>query len=194
MKLNKKELRRLIIQEINKMEEDALRSQFDDRHRQAYHQSKAHHNKSCQECGYSMYEEDSVCEQCGSMNEKHHHHDEKSSCDEHGHIFENGACSECGIMEEAILNEGGCGCDTTKKRSVLPFGGFSNLDDTHRHDNNYMAKPSLYKVAKYATKLLEMIPDGHELDDWQRSKIAQISDDISEVYHSLDYDKFEGDL
>ena len=147
------------------MKEDSLRSQFDDRHRQAYHQSKSHHNKSCQECGYSMYEEDSVCEQCGTMYEK-----------------------------ETAINEGGCGCDTTEKRSVLPFGGFSNLDDAHRHDNNYMAKPSLYKVAKYATKLLEMIPDGHELDDWQRSKIAQISDDISEVYHSLDYDKFEGDL
>jgi hypothetical protein len=54
--------------------------------------------------------------------------------------------------------------------------------------NNYMAKPSLFKVAKYAQKLLQMIPDGYELDDWQRTKIAQISDDISEVYHSLDYD------
>ena len=50
------------------------------------------------------------------------------------------------------------------------------------------AKPDLYKVAKYAKKLLHMIPDGYELDDWQRHKIAQISDDISEVYHSLDYD------
>ena len=67
-------------------------------------------------------------------------------------------------------------------------------DDNHRKHNNYMAKPSLYKVAKYAQKLLHMIPDGYELDDWQRTKIAQLADDISEVYHSLDYDKFEGDL
>ena len=62
----------------------------------------------------------------------------------------------------------------------------------HKH-NNYMAKPDLYKVAKYAKKLLHMIPDGYELDDWQRHKIAQISDDISEVYHSLDYDFYEDD-
>lgn len=62
------------------------------------------------------------------------------------------------------------------------------LDDHKYQNNNYMAKPSLYKVAKYAQKLLQMIPDGYELDDWQRTKIAQISDDISEVYHSLDYD------
>ena len=47
------------------------------------------------------------------------------------------------------------------------------------------------KVAKYAKKLLQMIPDGYELDDWQRTKIAQISDDISEVYHSLDYDFYD---
>jgi len=66
-------------------------------------------------------------------------------------------------------------------------------DDNHRKHNNYMAKPSLYKVAKYAQKLLHMIPDGYELDDWQRTKIAQISDDISEVYHSLDYDFYDED-
>lgn len=61
--------------------------------------------------------------------------------------------------------------------------------DGHKYKHNdYMAKPSLYKVAKYSQKLLQMIPDGYELDDWQRTKIAQISDDISEVYHSLDYD------
>ena len=65
----------------------------------------------------------------------------------------------------------------------------AHKDDDHKYqNNNYMAKPSLYKVAKYAQKLLQMIPDGYELDDWQRTKIAQISDDISEVYHSLDYD------
>ena len=63
----------------------------------------------------------------------------------------------------------------------------------HKH-NNYMAKPSLYKVAIYSQKLLQMIPDGYELDDWQRTKIAQLSDDISEVYHSLDYDFYDDEI
>ena len=78
---------------------------------------------------------------------------------------------------------------------VLTHAGY-DVDATkgdHRSHNNYMAKPSLYKVAKYAQKLLHMIPDGYELDDWQRTKIAQISDDISEVYHSLDYDFYDED-
>tara|TARA_Y100000022_G_scaffold200755_1_gene218654 strand:+ start:5964 stop:6671 length:708 start_codon:yes stop_codon:yes gene_type:complete len=69
---------------------------------------------------------------------------------------------------------------------------FPRHGEVHKHKhNNYMAKPSLYKVAKYSQKLLQMIPDGYELDDWQRTKIAQISDDISEVYHSLDYDFYD---
>jgi|MDSZ01.3.fsa_nt_gb hypothetical protein len=181
MKLDRKVLRKLIIKEINKMKEDALRSQFDDQHRQQYQQSKIKKSRSCQECGYSMYEDESVCEQCGSMYE-----------------------------EESYLNEGGCGCGgssgvydgsdySTDTMGMIgdALGVLTHVDATkagHREHNNYMAKPSLYKVAKYAEKLLKMIPDGYELDDWQRTKIAQISDDMSEVYHSLDYDKFKGKL
>tara|TARA_R110002074_G_scaffold309494_7_gene480255 strand:- start:1112 stop:1672 length:561 start_codon:yes stop_codon:yes gene_type:complete len=186
MKLKRSTIRKLIIQEINKIKEDALKSGFDDPGRQDLYKS-TQNKRSCSECGSAMYENESVCEQCGNMYE-----------------------------ENTSLNEGDCGCGgNTKSPTVFPISDFSNLDDINiltpgeasgvgyeasnfdhsdRHDNNYMAKPSLYKVAKYATKLLEMIPDGHELDDWQRTKIAQISDDISEVYHSLDYDKFEGDL
>ena len=160
MKLKRSTIRKLVIQEINKMKEDSLRTGFDDHDRQSHYQSKVGKSRSCDECGSSMYEGESVCEQCGSM------------------------------YEVSSLNEGDCGCGTSKKDSMISIGDFSNK----KHHNNYMAKPSLYKVAKYAQKLLEMIPDGYELDDWQRTKIAQISDDISEVYHSLDYDKFEGDL
>lgn len=177
MKLNRNALRNIIIQEMNDMKEDSLRRHYDDKDREAYRKQK-----TCSECGSAMYESESVCEACGSMYEK-----------------------------KASLNEGGCGCGSSDDGSdysidtmgmvgdalgVLTHTGY-DVDATkggHRNHNNYMAKPSLYKVAKYAKKLLQMIPDGYELDDWQRTKIAQISDDISEVYHSLDYDKFEGDL
>ena len=39
-----------------------------------------------------------------------------------------------------------------------------------------------------------MISDDLDLDDWMRSHISQASDDIGEVYHALDHDKFEGDI
>lgn len=185
MKIKRNDLRKLIMQEFNKIEEDSLRSQYDDKDRQSFYQSKMSSGKSCGECGSAMYEDDAVCEQCGSMYEE----EEQSN----------------------QLKEGNCGCSSKNDGTdysidsmgmigdalgVLTHAGY-DVDATkggHRNHNNYMAKPALYKVAKYAQKLLDMIPDGYELDDWQRTKIAQISDDISEVYHSLDYDKFEGDL
>ena len=129
---------------------------------------------------------DDVCEQCGGM------------------TYE-GECMEagCGGMSKKakMLEEGGCGCGGSSSSSdgtdysIDTMGMIGNVLGSMTHDshdkyshNNYMAKPSLYKVAKYSQKLLHMIPDGYELDDWQRHKIAQIADDISEVYHSLDYD------
>ena len=51
-----------------------------------------------------------------------------------------------------------------------------------------MAKPQLSKIARYAQKLHDMIEDGEALQDWQESKIAQMSQMIGDVYHSLDYD------
>ena len=134
-----------------------------------------------------------TCEQCGGMTYEDH-------CMEAG----------CGGMSKRakMLQEGDCGCGSSDDGSDYSIDSMSMIGDalgtlTHagyhvdatkenhkndKHHNNYMAKPDLYKVAKYAKKLLQMIPDGYELDDWQRHKIAQISDDISEVYHSLDYD------
>ena len=64
----------------------------------------------------------------------------------------------------------------------------------HDHGGAYMSKSQLYKIAKYAEKLYSMIPKGYDLEDWMRSKLSSIADDISEVYHALDHDKFEGDL
>tara|TARA_R100000657_G_C4679386_1_gene126943 strand:+ start:610 stop:1146 length:537 start_codon:yes stop_codon:yes gene_type:complete len=139
--------------------------------------------------------EGEMCEQCGSEE-----------------MYE-GECMECGYQGGMMLQEGNCGCSSAADDGtdysidtmgmirdalgVMTHSGYDantskvhHFDDKHHH-NNYMAKPALYKVAKYAQKLLHIIPDGYELDDWQRTKIAQISDDIGEVYHSLDYDFHE---
>ena len=52
-----------------------------------------------------------------------------------------------------------------------------------------MAKPQLEKIAEYSKKLHDMICHGEQLDDWMESHIAQMADDIAEVYHALSYDK-----
>lgn len=194
--LTNSKLRRMIMQELAKMVgEDALVAPGG---RDAYRdtgyrpQARSPHNLTLTKRSDS-YDDfgggDDVCEQCGGM------------------TYEK-ECMECGYMNKSarMLEEGGCGCggsssdgtDYSIDSMMSPVYGigatsmhidFPNHGGIQHHGhNNYMAKPSLYKVAKYAQKLLHMIPDGYELDDWQRHKIAQISDDISEVYHSLDYD------
>lgn len=156
---------------------------------------------TCEQCGGMAYEGECMESSCGTMEE---YVFEGKMCEQCGGSMYEGECMECGYMGE-MLNEGNCGCGTSYDGSdystdtmgmiggalgVLTHAGY-DVDAKkggHRSHNNYMAKPSLYKVAKYSQKLLQMIPDGYELDDWQRTKIAQIADDISEVYHSLDYD------
>ena len=68
-----------------------------------------------------------------------------------------------------------CGC-----------GSCPTCDDNDKHDS-YMAKPQLAKIARYAQKLHDMIEDGETLQDWQESKIAQMSQMIGDVYHSIEY-------
>lgn len=54
-----------------------------------------------------------------------------------------------------------------------------------------MARADLYKIAKYAIKLHDMLKSVSEeegLEGWQQSKITKAADYISSVYHNLDYD------
>ena len=51
-----------------------------------------------------------------------------------------------------------------------------------------MARSQLYKAAKYAIKLHEMLKSPVDLEAWQAAKITKASDYLSSVYHSLDYD------
>lgn len=62
-------------------------------------------------------------------------------------------------------------------------------DKKHYKSSSYMAKPQLEKIAEYAQKLHDMICDGEQLDDWMESHIAQMADDVAEVYHALSYSK-----
>ena len=59
-----------------------------------------------------------------------------------------------------------------------------------------MARADLYKIAKYAIKLHDMlktVSEAEGLQGWQQAKITKASDYISSVYHNLDYEtKFGG--
>lgn len=75
--------------------------------------------------------------------------------------------------------------------------GLADLAQRAEHDHEVqMARADLYKIAKYAIKLHDMLKNVSEaegLQGWQQSKITKASDYISSVYHNLDYDMKFGD-
>jgi hypothetical protein len=55
-----------------------------------------------------------------------------------------------------------------------------------------MARADLYKIAKYAIKLHDMLKNVSEaegIEGWQQAKITKAADYIGSVYHSLEYDQ-----
>lgn len=107
------------------------------------------------------------------------------------------ACSECGsvmVMQES------CGCAVAppptshvidmQMDQMCPSCGVSPCEcasEKHHSKGAYMFRSQLRKIEKYARELQAMIPEGYDLDDWMRSHISQASDDLSEVYHKMEY-------
>jgi len=74
--------------------------------------------------------------------------------------------------------------------------GLADLADMAERDHEVqMARSDLYKIAKYAIKLHEMMKNVSEaegIEGWQQAKITKAADYVSSVYHALDYDmKFD---
>tara|TARA_R110001583_G_scaffold173853_9_gene327943 strand:+ start:2929 stop:3432 length:504 start_codon:yes stop_codon:yes gene_type:complete len=165
-KINRKKLVQIIQEELSKaLEEDALVTPTATQNNM-YRKSP------------NIVKQPQKCSQCG-----------------HNIINLGDECSECGYVEskssEVLKEDCGCGsCDECGDDSVVLFKHHGGS----KHEGAYMAKSQLYKTANYAQKLYYIIPDNHNLQDWMRTKLAQISDDISEVYHALEHDLFEGDV
>ena len=77
----------------------------------------------------------------------------------------------------------------TKK---LKEGGLGDLAHAAERDHEVqMARADLYKIAKYAIKLHDMLKTVSEAEGiagWQQSKITKAADYIGSVYHAMDYD------
>jgi len=83
-----------------------------------------------------------------------------------------------------------------KMRSLGVNEGLADLADMAERDHEVqMARSDLYKIAKYAIKLHEMMKNVSEaegIEGWQQAKITKAADYLGSVYHALDYDtKFE---
>ena len=75
--------------------------------------------------------------------------------------------------------------------------GLGDLAQRAEQDHEVqMARADLYKIAKYAIQLHDMlkgVSEAEGLEGWQQAKITKAADYIGSVYHNLDYDmKFAG--
>jgi hypothetical protein len=77
-----------------------------------------------------------------------------------------------------------------KKKTVKE--GLGDLASAAERDHEVqMARADLYKLAKYAIKLHDMlktVSEAEGIEGWQQAKITKAADYISSVYHALDYD------
>ena len=70
--------------------------------------------------------------------------------------------------------------------------GLGELADIAERDHEVqMARADLYKLAKYAIKLHDMlkgVSEAEGLEGWVQSKITKSADMIGSVYHHMDYE------
>lgn len=70
--------------------------------------------------------------------------------------------------------------------------GLGELADVAERDHEVqMARADLYKIAKYAIKLHDMlktVSEAEGIEGWQQSKITKAADYMGSVFHALDYD------
>ena len=50
-----------------------------------------------------------------------------------------------------------------------------------------MARADLYRGAKNAMKLFQMVQDGQQLEGWVQAKITKAADYLDSVYHYMEY-------
>jgi hypothetical protein len=75
---------------------------------------------------------------------------------------------------------------------TIKESGLGDLAHAAERDHEVqMARADLYKLAKYAIKLHDMlktVSEAEGIEGWKQAKITTAADDISSVYHAMDYD------
>lgn len=186
--MNRKELKRMIQQEIARVREDLLvgPDEVPDDFMRIARPGPAHSSAvACPACGESPCSCDDLGMECPACMQS------PCQCASSRDPYRL-SCTECGSV--MVMQEGcGCGGSSASQAEMMPV--MSAHDDfeseyefgTAHHEGAYMAKAQLHKIEKYSSEIQHMIPPGHDLEDWMRTKISQAADDLGEVYHKLEY-------
>jgi hypothetical protein len=94
---------------------------------------------------------------------------------------------------EAMKKAGNAKADAeAKERKKKTNEGLADMADMAERDHEVqMARAELYKIAKYAIKLHDMlkgVSEAEGIEGWMQSKITKAADYVGSVYHTLDYD------
>jgi len=114
---------------------------------------------------------------------------------------ENGApmrkCLKCNRVAED------CECEWREKNAkseddiVLAKGHGENYDDFAEtgehpeHEASNMVKQNLYRIAKMAAMLYDIIPCDSEIEPWVADKLSKATDNINSVLNYKDYEDFK---
>jgi hypothetical protein len=78
------------------------------------------------------------------------------------------------------------------KKKTMTKEGLGDMAHMAERDHEVqMARAELYKIAKYAIKLHEMlkgVSEAEGIEGWMQSKITKAADYVGSVYHTLEYD------
>ena len=66
-------------------------------------------------------------------------------------------------------------------------------DEKHHDHEGKMAKSQLYRTAKMAHMIFQLIEDDDQLPGWVQSKITKASDYLESVFSYLDYEELDED-
>ena len=102
-----------------------------------------------------------------------------------------GLLHQSGMPGDALLGlvqEYGCGGLAPQMEPSAMVAEARNLDEEGR-----MAKAQLYKAAKYAKEVHEMLRDDTQLEAWVQAKITKASDYLGSVKHYLEYQMQTGE-
>ena len=98
---------------------------------------------------------------------------------------------------DAMKKAGNAKADAeAKERKKKTNEGLADMADMAERDHEVqMARAELYKIAKYAIKLHDMlkgVSEAEGIEGWMQSKITKAADYMGSVYHTLDYDMVSG--
>lgn len=79
-----------------------------------------------------------------------------------------------------------------QKDHPYKIGGLLKKTESEPEYEGRMAKQNLFKIAKYATELHNMLEDDDNLEPWVEEKIAVASSMIETVAHYMEYEKLSG--